>query len=73
MAKPDLSKLSGQNLFEYYVSRGGEYSSVLNQAFSEIGHDLFTMLKTCERTGRRISITEDLEGVIDSPVTVAIG
>ena len=67
-----LSKLSGQDLFEYYISKGGEYASVLGQAYGELDKDLFAMLEECVRTGRRISITEDMKNVIDPPITVSI-
>lgn len=71
MSKLDLSKLTGRDLFEYYTSEGGEYASVLNQAFAEIDRDLFIMLVQCERTGKRITITEDMPRVIDSPITIS--
>lgn len=68
----NLSKLSGQDLFEYYTSKGGEYASALGQAYGELDKDLFVMLEECERTGKHIVIKEDMEDVIDSPVTISV-
>lgn len=72
MSTPDLTKLSGRDLFEYYTSKGGEYAQVLGLAFMEKGHDLFAMLEECERTGKHIVVTDDRDDIIDPPVTVSI-
>lgn len=73
MKKPDLSDFSGQELFEYYTSKGGEYAQTLNQAFVEIREELFEMLEQAEKQGKKIIITEDIDDVMDSPVTISIG
>lgn len=64
--------LSGIELFELYLAEGGEYASVLQQAYLELGDNLFSMLEECEKTGKRITINEDAEEVIDSPITITI-
>lgn len=64
--------LQGIELFELYTAKGGEYSSILHQAYVELGDKLLSMLEVCEETGKKITINEDLEEVIDPPISITI-
>jgi hypothetical protein len=70
--KPDLSKLSGEDLFDYYTSQNNDYKGVLFQAHIEIGDELFKMLEQAEKQGKKIAIKETLNDVDDPPITVYI-
>ena len=70
MKKIDLSKMSGDDLFEYYTSQPGEYKATLFQAHLEIGDKLFPMLEKCEKTGKKITLKEDVKDALDSPISV---
>jgi len=66
------TSIPGADLFLLYVDEGGEYASVLQLAYHEIGDKLFGMLEECEKTGKKIVVTDDMEDAIDSPVTVTL-
>lgn len=68
----DLSKLSGQQLFEYYTSQGGDYSQILFQSHIQIGNNLFSMLEIAEKEGKKIVIKEGFQDVDDSPISIYI-
>lgn len=70
MNKIDLSKMSGTDLFEYYTSQSGEYKETLFQAHLEIGDKLFPMLEECEKTGKKITLKEDIKDALDTPISV---
>ena len=71
--KEHLLTLSGAELFDVYLSRHDEYSSVLLTAFIEIGDDLFPLLEKAERLGQKVVIKQDLDsGILDAPMTVTI-
>ena len=67
-----LTELTGLQLFEYYTSQSNEYSNTLHMARLELGEAIFPMLEQCEREAKRIVITEDLQDVLDSPITITI-
>ncbi len=71
--KEHLLTLSGRELFDIYLSRNDEYSSVLLTAFVEIGDDLFPLLEKAERLGKKVTLIEDLSsGVFDPPKTITL-
>lgn len=70
--KPDLSQLTGEQLFDYYTGIEGEYKQTLFQAYTEIGNELFELLEKAEKEGKKVVIKEDIPDVNDSPVTVTI-
>lgn len=70
--KPDLSKLSGEELFDYYTSKGGDYSQILFLAHLEISDRLFDKLKEAEKLGRKIAIKESISDIDDPPINVYI-
>lgn len=72
MNKKELTELTGLQLFEYYTSQSNEYSNTLFMAQLELGEAIFPMLEKCERESKRVVITEDLQGVLDSPITITI-
>lgn len=72
MNKKELTELTGLQLFEYYTSQSNEYSNTLFTAQLELGEAIFPMLEQCERESKRVVITEDLQGVLDSPITITI-
>lgn len=70
--RPDLSKLTGSELFSYYTSQNNEYKGVLFTAYQEIGAELFTMLETAVKEGKKIILKDSLEDVDDPPITIYI-
>lgn len=72
MNKPDLSKLSGSDLFDYYTSQDNDYKAILFQAHIQIGDELYKLLEQAEKEGKKIAIREDLGDVNDPPITVYI-
>lgn len=70
--KLNLFKFSGQQLFDFYTSKGGDYSQVLFQAHLQIGDELFKMLEQAEKEGKKIVIKEDVQDVDDPPITIVI-
>jgi len=70
--KPDLSKLNGKQLFDFYTSQNNDYKSILFQAHIEIGDGLFEMLEDAEKQGKKIAIKENRSNVDDPPITVFI-
>ena len=70
--KPDLTKLSGEELFDYYTSQDSDYKAVLFQAHLEIGDKLFKMLEEAEKNGKKIAIKESMKDLNDPPITVYI-
>lgn len=72
MATLDLSKFTGELLFEYYTSKQDDYAQTLGTAFMEVGDKLYGMLEQAQKTGKRITLKEDLQDVNDPPITVTI-
>ena len=71
--KEYLLTLTGQELFDIYLSRNDEYSSILLTAYVEIGDDLFPLLEKAERLGKKVTLIQDLDsGVFDTPITVTL-
>ena len=72
--KEYLLTLSGRELFDIYLSRNDEYSSVLLTARIEIGDALFPLLEKAERLGKKVTIFQDLDSdILDGTITVTIG
>lgn len=72
--KENLKTLSGSELFDFYLSKGDEYSGVVFDAFVRIREDLFPLLEEAVRSGKKIILTCDLStGVFDPPITVTVG
>ena len=71
--KEYLLTLSGRELFDIYLSRNDEYSSVLLTARIEIGDALFPLLEKAERMSKKVVIKQDSStGVLDAPMSFAI-
>jgi hypothetical protein len=70
--KPNLSNLTGAQLFDFYTSQNNEYKQVLFTAHEQIGDDLFKMLETAEKGGKKIVLKDSLEDVNDPPITIYI-
>ena len=71
--KEYLLTLTGQELFDIYLSRHDEYSSILLTAYVEIREDLFPLLEKAERLGKKVTIIQDMvSGVFDPPITVTL-
>lgn len=72
--KEHLLTLSGSELFDVYLSRHDDYSSVLLTARIEIGDALFPLLEKAERLGKKVTIFQDLDSdILDGTITVTIG
>jgi hypothetical protein len=72
MKKEILKTLSGEELFDYYTSQGGEYSQTLMLAFNEIGEKLYSMLEKAEKEGKKIYVIEEIDDALDSPLIIEI-
>lgn len=73
--KIDKSKWTGEQLFEYYSTLGGEYEQTLSTARMQIGDELMPMLEECERTGKKITLVDDIsigKNLDDQPFFVKI-
>lgn len=69
----DKSNWTGKELFEFYTTQDPAYRKILNQAFLEIGDELYLMLEKAEREGKKIVLIEQIKGVDDPPLSVEIG
>ncbi len=72
MTKPDLTGLTGEQLFDYYTSIYGEYEQTLFTAHSVIGDRLFKLLEKAEKQGKKIVLIEKMKNVYDPPISVII-
>lgn len=72
MTKPDLTALTGEQLFDYYTSIDGEYKQTLFTAHSVIGDRLFKLLEKAEMQGKKIVLAEKMKNVCDPPLSVII-
>jgi len=72
MGKIDKSKWSGIELFEFFSTQDPKYGKILNQAYLEIGDDIYTLLERAEKEGKKIVLVEQRKGVDDPPLSVEI-